>query len=71
MQIVIKLPDEKSILDSLKKTGCMVTAEEHNFLELLSEKCLKKIKYASINASRISNTKDTFGKSSTPEQLID
>ncbi len=67
----IKPLDEEALLKSVKKTGCVVTAEEHNILGGLGE---------SISRTLVANTpvpqefvavKDTFGESGTPAQLME
>jgi transketolase len=66
----IKPIDEKAILDSLKKTGCVVTAEEHNRIGGLGDAVAQVLavnlpcpqEYVAVN--------DSFGESGTPEQLM-
>ena len=67
----IKPLDEEAILNSVAKTGCVVTAEEHNILGGLGE---------SVSRTLVSNTpvpqefvavNDSFGESGTPAQLME
>lgn len=66
----IKPLDEEAILQSVKKTGAIVTAEEHNrfgglgdsVAQLLIQKHLVPQEYVAVN--------DTFGESGTPAQLM-
>ncbi len=66
----IKPLDETAVLASLRKTGCAVTAEEHNIIGGLGD---------SISQSAAKNhpvpiewigTNDVFGESGTPMQLL-
>jgi len=67
----IKPLDEKAILDSVKKTGCVVTAEEHNFLGGLGESVSRTLAEHRPTPQEFVATQDTFGESGTPEQLMD
>ncbi len=67
----IKPLDEEAILKSLKKTGCVVTAEEHNFLGGLGESVARTLSLNHPAPQEFVATKDTFGESGTPEQLMD
>ncbi|SDB44559.1 transketolase [Flavobacteriaceae bacterium MAR_2010_188] len=67
----IKPLDEKAILKSVKKTKCVVTAEEHNFLGGLGESVARTLTLNFPAAQEFVATKDTFGESGTPEQLMD
>ena len=66
----IKPLDEEAILASVKKTGCVVTAEEHqrngglgdSIAQLLARKCPVPVEMIAIN--------DVFGESGTPEGLM-
>ncbi len=66
----IKPLDEKAILDSVSKTKCVVTAEEHqingglgdSIAQLLARKMPSPIEYVAVN--------DTFGESGTPLDLL-
>ena len=67
----IKPLDEKAILDSAKKTGCVVTAEEHNFLGGLGESVARTLAEHHPTPQEFVATKDTFGESGTPDQLME
>lgn len=67
----IKPLDEKAVLDSVKKTGCVVTAEEHNFLGGLGESVARTLAQHLPTPQEFVATQDTFGESGTPEQLMD
>ena len=67
----IKPLDEKAIIDSAKKTGCVVTAEEHNFLGGLGESVARTLAENHPTPQEFVATKDTFGESGTPAQLMD
>ncbi len=67
----IKPLDEKAVLDSVSKTKCVVTAEEHqlagglgeSIAQLLSKSLPSPMEYVAVN--------DTFGESGTPDQLME
>ena len=67
----IKPLDDQIIIDSIKKTGCLVSAEEHNSIGglgesisgILSRKYPVPQEFVAIN--------DTFGESGTPSQLME
>ena len=67
----IKPLDEKAILDSVQKTGCVVTAEEHNFLGGLGESVARTLAEHHPTPQEFVATQDTFGESGTPDQLMD
>jgi transketolase len=67
----IKPLDEKAILDSVAKTGCIITAEEHNFLGGLGESVSRTLALNNPKPQEFVATNDTFGESGTPEQLMD
>lgn len=67
----IKPLDEKAILDSVKKTGCVVTAEEHNFLGGLGESVSRTLSQNHPAPQEFIATQDTFGESGTPDQLME
>ena len=67
----IKPLDEKAILASLKKTGCVVSAEEHNFLGGLGESVARTLAQHHPAPQEFVATQDTFGESGTPEQLME
>ena len=67
----IKPLDEDAILKSVGKTGCVVTAEEHQIYGglgesvsgLLSRKLPAPQEFVAVN--------DSFGESGTPDQLLE
>jgi transketolase len=67
----IKPLDEEAILKSLAKTGCVVTAEEHNFLGGLGESVARTLSLNKPAPQEFVATNDTFGESGTPEQLME
>jgi transketolase len=67
----IKPLDEKAILDSVAKTGCIVTAEEHNYLGGLGESVARVLAQHKPTPQEFVATNDTFGESGTPAQLMD
>lgn len=67
----IKPLDEDAILKSVKKTGCVVTAEEHNFLGGLGESVARTLALNNPAPQEFVATQDTFGESGTPEQLME
>jgi transketolase len=66
----IKPLDEEAVIESLRKTKCAVTAEEHNIIgglgdaiaQVAAKHCPVPIEYV--------GTKDVFGESGTPAQLL-
>ncbi|WP_299101190.1 transketolase C-terminal domain-containing protein [uncultured Winogradskyella sp.] len=67
----IKPLDDKAILDSVAKTGCIVTAEEHNHLGGLGESVARVLAQHNPTPQEFVATNDTFGESGTPAQLMD
>jgi transketolase len=67
----IKPLDEEAILKSVKKTGCVVTAEEHNYLGGLGESVSGFLSRNFPTPQEFVATQDTFGESGTPEQLME
>lgn len=67
----IKPLDDKAILDSVEKTGCVVTAEEHNYLGGLGESVSRVLATHHPTPQEFVATQDTFGESGTPEQLME
>ncbi len=67
----IKPLDEEAIIKSVKKTGCVVTAEEHNFLGGLGESVARTLAENLPAPQEFVATQDTFGESGTPAQLMD
>lgn len=66
----IKPLDENAVITSVKKTGCVVTAEEHqmngglgdNIAQLLSRHLPTPLEMVAVN--------DSFGESGTPDELM-
>ena len=67
----IKPLDEKIILESVKKTRCIVSAEEHNFLGGLGESISRVLSKNLPLPQEFVATNDTFGESGTPAQLME
>ena len=67
----IKPLDEQAILDSVSKTGCIVTAEEHNHLGGLGESVARVLAQHRPTPQEFVATNDTFGESGTPAELMD
>ncbi len=67
----IKPLDKKAILDSVSKTRCIVTAEEHNYLGGLGESVARTLTENLPTPQEFVATQDTFGESGTPEQLME
>lgn len=66
----IKPLDEEAILKSAKKTGAVVTCEEHNYLGGLGESVARVLALNQPTPMEFIATQDTFGESGTPEQLM-
>lgn len=67
----IKPLDEEAVLASVKKTGCVVTAEEHNYLGGLGESISRTLTSNYPAPQEFVATQDTFGESGTPELLME
>lgn len=67
----IKPLDNEAILNSVKKTGCIVTAEEHNYLGGLGESVARVLVENHPAPQEFVATQDTFGESGTPAQLME
>ena len=67
----IKPIDKDIILKSVAKTKCIVTAEEHNYLGGLGESVSGALAQNNPTPQEFVATKDTFGESGTPAQLMD
>jgi len=67
----IKPLDITAILESVSKTGCIVTAEEHNYLGGLGESISRVLAKNKPTPQEFVATNDTFGESGTPAQLMD
>ena len=67
----IKPLDKDAILKSVAKTGCVVTAEEHNHLGGLGESVARVLALNTPTPQEFVATNDTFGESGTPAQLME
>lgn len=67
----IKPLDKDIILKSVAKTKAIVTAEEHNYLGGLGESVARVLAENSPTPQAFVATKDTFGESGTPAQLME
>ena len=66
----IKPLDERAILNSVAKTGCVVTAEEHNILGGLGESVARTLSLNNPSPQEFVAVNDSFGESGTPDQLM-
>lgn len=67
----IKPLDQTTILNSIIKTGCLISAEEHNFWGGMGESIARILtNYMPIPQEFIA-INDTFGESGTPTQLME
>jgi len=66
----IKPLDESAILKSVEKTGCLVSAEEHNYYGGLGESIARVLVLNNPVPQEFVATNDTFGESGTPSQLM-
>jgi transketolase len=66
----IKPLDEEAILKSVAKTGCVVTAEEHNRLGGLGDSVAQVLAVHNPSPQEYVAVNDSFGESGTPEQLM-
>lgn len=66
----IKPLDEAAILTSVKKTGCVVTAEEHNYMGGLGESVARVLATHHPTPQEFVATQDTFGESGTTTALM-
>ena len=67
----IKPLDSKIILNSVAKTGCLISAEEHNYYGGLGESISRVLAQNNPVPQNFIATNDTFGESGTPEQLME
>ena len=67
----IKPLDDEIIIKSVTKTGCIVTAEEHNYMGGLGESVARVLALNQPTPQEFVATQDTFGESGTPAQLMD
>jgi transketolase len=67
----IKPLDEAAILASVGKTGCVVTAEEHNRFGGLGESVAQVLTTQHPAPQEFVAVNDSFGESGTPAQLME
>lgn len=66
----IKPMDEKTILDSVKKTGCVVTVEEHQAMGGMGSAICEILAQNNPVPVEIVGVKDKFGESGEPNELL-
>lgn len=66
----IKPLDEAAILASVQKTGCVVTAEEHNKFGGLGESVARLLTTEFPAPQEFVAVNDSFGESATPDELM-
>ncbi len=66
----IKPLDEEVILNSVSKTRCIVSAEEHNIYGGLGESVSRLLSTKLPTPQELVGTKDTFGESGKPSELM-
>ena len=67
----IKPLDEEAILKSVAKTGCVVTAEEHNKFGGLGESVARCLAVNNPTPQEFVAVNDSFGESATPAELME
>lgn len=67
----IKPLDEDALLQSVRKTGCVVSAEEHNYFGGLGESIARTTAVHHPTPQEFVATQDTFGESGTPAALME
>ena len=67
----IKPLDEEAILKSVTKTGCVVTAEEHNRIGGLGDSVAQVLVKNKLVPQEYVAVDDSFGESGTPTQLME
>ncbi|KAA0991459.1 transketolase family protein [Dyadobacter aurulentus] len=67
----IKPLDEEAILKSVEKTGCAVSAEEHNRLGGLGDSIAQVLVKNKLVPQEYVAVNDSFGESGTPAQLLE
>lgn len=67
----IKPLDEKTVLESVNKTGCAVSAEEHQLAGGLGESIAQLLSKNNPAPMEFVAVNDTFGESGTPDQLME
>ena len=67
----IKPLDNEAVLKSVAKTGCVVTAEEHQMNGGLGDSIAQLLALNTPYPLEMVAVNDSFGESGTPEQLMD
>ena len=67
----IKPLDVEAILKSVQKTGCVVTAEEHQMAGGLGESVASVLIQNYLVPQEFVAVNDSFGESGTPDQLLE
>ena len=67
----IKPLDAQAIIDSAKKTGCVVTAEEHQYNGGLGESVARVLGQNTPTPIEMVAVDDSFGESGTADQLME
>ena len=67
----IKPFDEKAVLESVTKTGCVVTAEEHQINGGLGDLIANSLARNNPKPIEMVAVQDQFGESGTPQQLME
>ena len=66
----IKPLDKNIILDSVSKTNCIVSAEEHNVIGGLGESISSLLVKKNLSPMEFVGVEDSFGESGTPQELM-
>ena len=66
----IDYKDKQIILDSIRKTNCIVSCEEHNIIGGLGESVSRLIVKNILCPMEFVGVNDTFGESGKPEDLM-
>ena len=66
----IKPLDRNIILDSVSKTNCIVSAEEHNVIGGLGESISSLLVKNNLSPMEFVGVEDSFGESGTPQELM-
>ena len=66
----IKPLDKNIILDSVSKTNCIVSAEEHNVIGGLGESISSLLVKNNLSPMEFVGVGDSFGESGTPQELM-
>jgi transketolase len=67
----IKPLDAEAVLTSVAKTGCVVTAEEHNYIGGMGESISGVLAKNKPVPQEFVAVNDSFGESGTPAQLME